>query len=189
MTTRTQKNKNINLDDIPTEPNSTTESQNDFNLQENLNNWNANLSSAMNQYGQLPKSRNIYLLLACFLGYFGIHNFYIERFQRGLVQLILSIVGITLPVVWVWILIDMLTVKTDAREKLLSPINIWGTLAIILFVCSAIPIIFAVSFLGMLAVNLISDITNPQYQQLQTPYSQPTPIIQEQITNDSLVVE
>lgn len=72
-------------------------------------------------------SRLVYIVLAIFLGWLGIHNFVAGLTGRGWTQLIISIVGIllapctfgisTLAVVAtvVWSIIDIVTIKTDAR--------------------------------------------------------------------------
>lgn len=99
------------------------------------------------------KSRNIYILIAFFLGCFGIHNFYIGRITRGILQLILCLLFFLvapLVILWIWIVIDMLTVKTEANGKLMTDINGWGILMIILQIIYAIwfPIIFIMSILS-----------------------------------------
>lgn len=99
------------------------------------------------------KSRNIYILIAFFLGCFGIHNFYIGRITRGILQLILCLLFflvVPLVILWIWIVIDMLTVKTEASGKLMTDINGWGILMIILQIIYAVwfPSIFIMSILS-----------------------------------------
>lgn len=71
------------------------------------------------------KSRGIYLILAFLLGIFGVHNFYISRFKRGFIQLILTLIltqffGLGL-LVFIWALVDMFVVKTDETGKEMAP--------------------------------------------------------------------
>jgi TM2 domain-containing membrane protein YozV len=40
-----------------------------------------------------PKSRALYIVLGIFLGLLGVHNFYAARYRRGLVQLLMPIIG------------------------------------------------------------------------------------------------
>ena len=64
------------------------------------------------------KSRIAYILLAWFLGFFGIHNFYAGYNGRGTIQLLITIlIGWTivpLGILCIWILIEMCTVDRDA---------------------------------------------------------------------------
>lgn len=64
------------------------------------------------------KSRIVYILLAWFLGFFGIHNFYAGYNGRGISQLLITIlIGWTivpLGILCIWILIEMCTVDRDA---------------------------------------------------------------------------
>lgn len=64
-----------------------------------------------------PKSKLSFMLLAFFLGGLGIHNFYIGNSKRGVLQLVLWLVTIWFGIgfaVWIWALVEMFTVKTDA---------------------------------------------------------------------------
>ena len=99
------------------------------------------------------KSRNIYILIAFFLGCFGVHNFYIGRTTRGILQLILFFLFIFIvPIIilWIWIVVDMLTVKTEGNGKLMSPINGWCIFMIVLQLFSIfwIPIAFMLNILS-----------------------------------------
>jgi TM2 domain-containing membrane protein YozV len=61
------------------------------------------------------KSHAIYVILALFLGSFGIHNFYAGRGGRGVGQLLVTFLslGLLVWVVWIWNFIDVLTVSSD----------------------------------------------------------------------------
>ena len=65
-----------------------------------------------------PKSRLIYILLALFLGGFGVHNFYAGYTGKGVAQLLLTIpFGILifpLLIVLIWVIVDIVTVTKDA---------------------------------------------------------------------------
>lgn len=97
------------------------------------------------------KSRNIYVLLACMLGPLGIHNFYIGRNKRGIWQIVclfLSWLVIPYIALTIWIFVDMLTVKTDAANEDMVPLNGWGLFLIIGQVC-----VFA--FFGFLLIGAV----------------------------------
>lgn len=65
----------------------------------------------------MPKSRLAYILLAVFLGEFGIHNFYAGYNSKGLVQLLITALscGALSIVSWIWAIVDLITVTTDAN--------------------------------------------------------------------------
>ena len=70
--------------------------------------------------GTQPKSKLTYLLLAIFLGGFGVHNFYAGYTNVGIIQLLVSLIGGTLTCglssigVWVWAVIEGATKEVDA---------------------------------------------------------------------------
>ena len=70
--------------------------------------------------GYEQKSRTVYILLGLFLGCFGIHNFYAGYNTRGLIQLLitvfLGVLAFPLIIVSLWALIELLTVKKDAKS-------------------------------------------------------------------------
>ena len=61
------------------------------------------------------KSQLIYVVLALFLGALGIHNFYANRWGRGLIQLLLTIgTGMVGSVISsLWSVINIFTIETD----------------------------------------------------------------------------
>lgn len=71
------------------------------------------------QQGVYPKSRVAYILLGLFLGYLGIHNFYAGYAGRGIAQLLISLfIGwliVPLVAVFIWIIVEICTVTTDAQ--------------------------------------------------------------------------
>jgi len=65
--------------------------------------------------GEDSKSRTTYILLACFLGGAGAHNFWAKRTKIAVIQLILSITVFGLIISMPWVIIDMFTVKEDGN--------------------------------------------------------------------------
>lgn len=65
-------------------------------------------------------SRFLYIFLAIFVGLLGIHNFYIGRSARGVFQLLLTITGIGVMLSLPWVLLDIVTVSTDANGRSLG---------------------------------------------------------------------
>jgi TM2 domain-containing membrane protein YozV len=67
------------------------------------------------------KPRMVYVLLALFLGGFGIHNFYAGRTNKAVVQLILGVVGLLLIVPLIisaiWAIVEAITVKEDGLGR------------------------------------------------------------------------
>ena len=63
------------------------------------------------------KSRTAYVLLAFFLGVYGIHNFYAGYTQKAVIQLLLTVCSCwTLSlIVFIWNIVEMCTVETDAN--------------------------------------------------------------------------
>jgi TM2 domain-containing membrane protein YozV len=62
-----------------------------------------------------PKSRTAYILLAWFLGIFGIHNFYSGHKKHGFIKLgLLVACGLGLIVNPIWSIVEMITVTKDA---------------------------------------------------------------------------
>ena len=62
----------------------------------------------------LPEGRLIYILLAIFLGGFGIHNFYWGYVKRGVVELVLGLLSLLLIpgiILFVMIILDIIRVK------------------------------------------------------------------------------
>ena len=67
-----------------------------------------------------PKDRIVYILLALFLGGFGVHNFYAGYKDKGIIQLIVNILGgaatcgLATIGVCIWAVVEAVTVKQDA---------------------------------------------------------------------------
>ncbi len=64
-----------------------------------------------------------YLLLAIFIGEFGVHNFYAGYTNIGVIQLLVSLIGglftcgISTFAVWIWALVEGVTKDKDADGK------------------------------------------------------------------------
>lgn len=70
------------------------------------------------------KSRGVYIILALFFGFLGVHNFYAGYLGRGLMQLLtVLILGwfvVGFVIVFIWIVIECFTVTHDAAgDKML----------------------------------------------------------------------
>lgn len=70
------------------------------------------------------KSRVAYVLLGLFLGGLGIHNFYAGYTGKAVTQLLLNVFlwwTIIVPVgIWIWNLVEVITVERDARGNQLT---------------------------------------------------------------------
>jgi TM2 domain-containing membrane protein YozV len=68
-----------------------------------------------------PKSRTVYIILGIFLGFLGIHNFYVGRNAEGGFQLFLFCFlfwTVLVPAgLFIWGIIEVITVKTDGSGK------------------------------------------------------------------------
>lgn len=64
-----------------------------------------------------PKERMIFILLGVFLGGLGAHNFYAGYTAKGAIQLLISLLsgGMASIFVWIWVIIEICTVQTDAQ--------------------------------------------------------------------------
>jgi TM2 domain-containing membrane protein YozV len=63
--------------------------------------------------------RVVFVLLAVFLGAFGVHNFYIGKHTRAFIQIALTLltVGTVGFVVWLFALYEAVTVTKDSEGK------------------------------------------------------------------------
>ena len=64
-----------------------------------------------------PKSRIVYVMLAWLLGGFGVHNFYAGRMTVAVIQLVMTLLGCFLPVVWIWVVFDCFLVTADGSGR------------------------------------------------------------------------
>lgn len=61
-------------------------------------------------YATPPKQWIVALLLAFFVGVFGIHNFYLGYTTRGIIQLVLAITFIGAPVAAIWAFVEFIMI-------------------------------------------------------------------------------
>ena len=61
-------------------------------------------------YATPPKQWIVALLLAFFVGIFGIHNFYLGYTTRGIIQLVLTITLVGAPISAIWALIEFIMI-------------------------------------------------------------------------------
>lgn len=70
------------------------------------------------------KSRTTYILLALFLGLFGIHNFYAGYQGRGIAQLLITLFTFwlifPLIAVCIWVLIEICIIDKDANDVMFT---------------------------------------------------------------------
>ena len=70
-----------------------------------------------------PKSQLIYSILALFVGAFGIHNFYVGRWERGFIQLLITMftgfLGILISSLWA--VINIFSIETDGMGYAFKP--------------------------------------------------------------------
>jgi len=71
---------------------------------------------------ELPPAvpRIAYILLAVFVGTFGIHNFLAGYTGRAVVQLVLTLTIVASPFIWVWAIIEACTVWKDAHGRVMT---------------------------------------------------------------------
>ena len=70
------------------------------------------------------KSRLAYILLGVFLGGLGIHNFYAGHTGKAIAQLLITLlIGwliVPLIAVWIWVIVEVCTVKSDGKGQLMA---------------------------------------------------------------------
>lgn len=63
------------------------------------------------------KSKSVFVLLGIFLGEFGIHNFYLGYFGRGITKLLITVLslGWFCWISWIWGIVEVCIVRIDAK--------------------------------------------------------------------------
>ena len=69
---------------------------------------------------EIEKSLIVYQLLGLFLGCLGIHNFYTGYYKRAVVQILITLSGFGISIVFIWALIEIFMVKKDANGRKLK---------------------------------------------------------------------
>lgn len=90
-----------------------------------FNNQVINVNNNINN-NNIGKSKAVAILLAIFFGAIGVHNFYLGYNEKGITQLLISILslGLLSPLVQLWAIIEMILIAVgkincDASGKLL----------------------------------------------------------------------
>lgn len=81
------------------------------------NTMNQQMINQMKEMNNSDKSRLTYIIIALFLGAWGIHNFYAGYTGRGIVQLLLGITLIGCCITVPWSILDMICTKRDGDGK------------------------------------------------------------------------
>lgn len=110
------------------------------------------------------KSQGVYILLALFLGGFGIHNFYAGYYLRAIAQLILTILapftlGITALINLIWIFINIFAINQDAKGVPFKPCPVLKIIA---------AVFLGISVFGLLLIMIIGGIAG--YSMAMTRY-------------------
>lgn len=100
------------------------------------------------------KSQGIYILLALFLGGFGIHNFYAGYYLRAIAQLFLTLLapftlGITALINLIWIFINIFAINQDAKGVPFKPCPVLKIIA---------AVFLGISVFGLLLIMIIGGI-------------------------------
>lgn len=68
------------------------------------------------------KQRIVYILLAIFLGSFGVHNFYAGYTKKAIIQLVITVAtcGFGSIISWIWAIVDICTVTVDSAGNTLA---------------------------------------------------------------------
>lgn len=73
------------------------------------------------------KNRTAALLLAIFLGCFGIHRFYLGKIGTGTVMLLTSFTVVGLWITWIWTLVDIIVIATGGfKDKQGLTVKDWN---------------------------------------------------------------
>lgn len=62
------------------------------------------------------RQKSIAALLAFFLGWIGIHDFYLGYKKTGIIKIILSLTGVGAFITEVWSIIDMISILTGSKK-------------------------------------------------------------------------
>ncbi|MDR2902580.1 MAG: TM2 domain-containing protein, partial [Lactobacillales bacterium] len=105
---------------------------------------------------QGQKSQTVYLLLAFFLGFFGIHNFYAGYIGRGVTQLLFALFGwMSLGILWIvniiWVGINIFSINKDATGTPFIPNPVLKIILGIFYLLSGVLVPLCVMLIGGIA--------------------------------------
>ena len=70
--------------------------------------------------GALPKNKVLAIVLAIFLGTFGVHNFYLGYTGKGIAQILLSTLGACIFIgpfiTWIWVIVEIVMIATGSLK-------------------------------------------------------------------------
>ena len=107
---------------------------------------------------QSPKSTTAYVVLAFFLGCFGVHNYYIGRWKQATAQLLLTIFSpftlfASLLANVIWIACNIFSTKTDGKHRVMPENNV---LRVVLGIVS---LFFSLVFLATCSIGAMAGYT------------------------------
>lgn len=92
-------------------------------LEQQLEEQSAPTTPSRTTVARSTRVRSIYIILGILFGYLGFHNLYAGYHKAGLAQFFLSLVlgaftaGFGIFVTWIWALLDICSVTTDAENR------------------------------------------------------------------------
>lgn len=92
------------------------------------------------------KSRSAYIILAALFGTLGIHNFYAGHNSKGIAQLLIALLlgWLIIPVfiIWIWVLVEIFTVKKDGANRFMTPAGSGAWVVFAIFVLLPLAFVF-----------------------------------------------
>lgn len=63
------------------------------------------------------RDKTVATLFAFFLGTLGVHRYYLGRPGSATVMLVMTLTGIFLPIVWIWSLVDLVSLISTSQQR------------------------------------------------------------------------
>ena len=141
-------------------------------------NTNAQTNPAENMQEPL-KSRSAYIILAVLFGTLGIHNFYAGHNSKGIAQLLIALLlgWLVIPIfiIWIWVLIEIFTVKKDGANRLMTPAGSGAWVVFAIFVLLPLAFVFYSFSHALHEYILDEDTSNTSVAaEFEDPFSDPT---------------